>query len=135
MHPLNITKVAVGCSSIAELGQRIEARASAGEVPIYTRYRPKRADELIGGSLYWIIRHSLAVRQRILGFADEEEGRRCVIRLEARLIPVRALPKRAHQGWRSLAAADAPADFEAGQADLAAMPAEMIRDLAVLGLI
>lgn len=135
MHPLNITKVAVGCSSIAELSQRIEARAANGEVPVFTRYQPKRADELVGGSLYWIVRHSLAVRQRILGFAEEEDGKRCVIRLEAKLIPVRALPKRAHQGWRYLTAADAPADFDGGDADLAAMPAEMIRELAALALI
>ena len=39
-----------------------------GIVPIVTRFRPTRADELVGGSLYWIIKHRIAARQTILGF-------------------------------------------------------------------
>lgn len=135
MHPLHITKVAVGCPGIDELGARIAARAVDGEVGITTRYRPKRADELIGGSLYWIIKHRLAVRQLILGFAESEDGQRCLIRLEARLVPVRARPKRAHQGWRYLAAQDAPADLDGSDADLAELPAKLIGELSALALI
>ncbi len=135
MHPLHITKVAVGCPTIEDLRTRTEGRAADGEVRIVTRYRPKRAEELIGGSLFWIVKHSLAVRQQILGFADSEDGRRCIIRLEARLIPVRARPKRAHQGWRYLAGGDAPEDFDGGDADLAQMPAGLIGELSALALI
>jgi hypothetical protein len=49
---------------------------------------------------------------------------------------VRAVPKRAHQGWRYLAHADAPADLGDGEADgLAALPAHLAAELAVLALI
>ena len=135
MHPLHITKVAVGCSSVDILRARIEARATDGEVTISTRYRPKRAEELIGGSLYWIIKHRLAVRQQIIGFGESEDGRHCLIRLDARLAPVRARPKRAHQGWRYLAGADAPEDHDGSDAELAQMPEKLIGELSALALI
>jgi len=135
MHPLHITKVAVGCPTVEDLRGRIEGRAADGEVAIHTRYRPKRAEELVGGSLFWIIKHQLVVRQTILGFAESEDGRHCMIRLDARLIPIRPRPKRAHQGWRYLSGGDAPEDFGGGDADLAEMPAKLIGELSALALI
>ncbi|ARS26998.1 DUF1489 domain-containing protein [Sphingomonas sp. KC8] len=131
---LHMTKVAVGCSSLDILRDRIGAHAANGTAAIHTRYRPTRADEMVGGSLYWIIAHRLVARQTILGF-EEAEGGRCVIRVDARLVPVRARPKRAHQGWRYLAAADAPDDFDGGDADVSAMPKAMIDELSALSLI
>lgn len=135
MHPLHITKVAVGCPTVEDLRAGLERRAADGEVSITTRYRPKRAEELVGGSLYWIIKHRLVVRQRIIGFSESEDGRLCVIRLEARLVPVRARPKRAHQGWRYLAGGDAPEDFDGDESDLSQMPARLIGELSALALI
>lgn len=135
MHPLHITRVAVGCSSIDMLCAQIEARAVDGEVALPTRYRPKRAEELVGGSLYWIIKHRLAARQRIIGFGESKDGQRCIIRLEARLVPVLPQPKRAHQGWRYLAGADAPEDHDGSKAELADMPERLIDELSSLGLI
>jgi len=134
MPALHITKVAVGCKSIEELQARQAARASDGEVALTTRYRPTRHAELIGGSIYWIIKHRLAVRQRILGF-EEAEGGRWHVRLDARLVPVRARPKRAHQGWRYLKGEDAPTDFDGDEGGLADLPPAMISDLARLALI
>ena len=60
-------------------------------MPIVTRFRPKRADELIGGSLYWIVKQRIAARQTILGF-DEQRRRtgKTIIRLDPELVPVRA---------------------------------------------
>jgi hypothetical protein len=135
MHPLHITKVAVGCDTLDVLRERSAGRTAEGEAPITTRYKPKRADELVGGSLYWIIKHQLVVRQRILGFAETEDGRRCIIRLDAQLIPVRARPKRAHQGWRYLTGTDAPLDFDGSDEDLSAMPPRLISALSALALI
>ncbi|HWW65391.1 MAG TPA: DUF1489 domain-containing protein [Sphingomonadaceae bacterium] len=135
MASLHITKVAVGCASTGILAQRIAARASDGWAPVFTRFRPKRADELIGGSLYWIIKHRLAARQTILGFDTAEEGKRCIIRLDARLVPVRAYPRPAHQGWRYLAEADAPPDLDAGGGDLGDLPDALASELAALLLI
>jgi hypothetical protein len=70
MGLLNISKVAVGCASLDALRRRQEARASGGVVPITTRFKPKRADELIGGSIYWIVKHRITARNRIVGFGE-----------------------------------------------------------------
>ena len=135
MPKLNISKVAVGCASFEALRKRQAARLSGGVVPIVTRFRPKRADELIGGSIYWIVKHRLAARQTILGFAERAEDRRTIIRLDPELVPVRALPKRAHQGWRYLAAEDSPQDFDGDDAGIAALPPDLAVKLAALALI
>ena len=129
-----MTKVAVGCGDAEMLRHRIEARASGGEVAIHTRYRPTRHAEMIGGSLFWIVKHRLVARQAILGFGEDEQGH-CLIRLDARLVPVRQRPKRAHQGWRYQTPDDAPADFDGESDDLAAMPPRLIGALSSLGLI
>jgi hypothetical protein len=135
MSLLNISKVAVGCASFDALRKRQESRLAGGVVPIVTRFRPKRADELIGGSIYWIVKHRIAARNTILGFAEREEDRRTIIRLDPQLVPVRARPKRAHQGWRYLAADDAPLDFDGADNDLAELPPELAIRLAALALI
>ena len=135
MPGLHISKVAVGCRSVEALRQRQQARLADGVVPITTRYRPKRADELIGGSIYWIVKHRISVRQTIIGFAESEADRRTIIRLDPELVPVRAVPKRAHQGWRYFTAADAPPDLGDGGDDLARLPPDLAGKLAVLALI
>jgi hypothetical protein len=133
---LHLTKVAVGCAEPETLRARLESRASGGETFIVTRFRPKQADELVGGSLYWIIKHRLVARQEILGFADDPDGKRCRILLSTDLRPVRAVPKRAHQGWRYLPGADAPADLGGDEAEgMAALPSAMAAELSALALI
>lgn len=134
MPQLHLSKVAVGCASLETLSRRQAARVTAGAVPIVTRFRPKRADELIGGSIYWIVKHRLTARQTILGFDAHPDDRRTVIRLDPELVRVRPLLKRAHQGWRYLAPEDAPADLGAGD-ETELLPARLERKLAGLGLI
>jgi len=135
MPSLNISKVAVGCASLEALKRRQQARAAGGVVPLVTRFRPKRAEELIGGSVYWIVKHRITARQTILGFADREEDRRTIIRLDAELVPVRVQPKRAHQGWRYLAGTDAPGDLDGDDDGLAMLPPQLAAKLAGLALI
>lgn len=138
---LHMTKTAVQCTHISELERRNEGRLASFEgdaaVPIYTRYAPKRAGELIGGSLYWIVAHQLCVRQEILGFEERqtEKGKQCCIWLSAEMIPVTPRRKRAHQGWRYLEDARKPADRTTGSADLSALPPKLVRELAELGLV
>ena len=135
MPTLNISKVAVGCASLEALKKRQESRVTGGVVPLVTRFRPKRAEELIGGSVYWIVKHRITARQTILGFADREEDRRTIIRLAPELVPVRVQPRRAHQGWRYLAPADAPQDLDGSDDGLAALPPVLAARLAGLALI
>ncbi len=131
---LHLTKVAVGCSDADLLRARLTGRAEGGETYITTRYRPTRHVELIGGSLYWIIKHQLVARSQILRFEEDERGH-CLIRLEAALVAVRVRPKRAHQGWRYLTHADAPIDLGGDTDDLAALPTGLVRELASLYLL
>ena len=135
MSELNISKVAVGCTSLEALRRRQSARIRDGCVPVRTRFRPKRADELIGGSLYWIIKHRVTARQTILGFEDDIAERKTIIRLDPALVAVRPQPRRAHQGWRYLAATDAPRDWDGADEGLANLPPVLAGQLVALALI
>lgn len=135
---LHLTKVAVGCATVEALTERFAARAaSEGQAYALTRYRPTRQPELAGGSLFWIIRHTLVARQAIVGLdmIETEWGTKCRIALATAPVAVRATPRRAHQGWRYLAAGDAPRDLDDGDRDVAAMPAALVRELAALWLV
>jgi len=129
-----MSKVAFACASLDALAERQRARVAGGVVPLVTRFMPKRAEELVGGSLYWIIKHRLIARQTILGFASGEDGR-TIVRLDPLLVRVRAVPRRAHQGWRYLAAADAPADLDGEPDGLDALPPALLGKLAGLALV
>lgn len=131
--PLHLTKIAFGCPSLAYLEERLAARGA--EARLTTRYRPKRADEIVGGSLYWIIAHRIVARSPILRFDEAEDGKKTDIVIEARAIPVMARPRRAHQGWRYLDGADAPGDLSEVGEGAAEMPAELRDELSTLGLV
>ena len=131
--PLHITKIAFGSESPATLRAWLESHE--GEARLTTRYLPKRAAEMEGGSLYWIHGHRLVGRSPLIGFQETGQGRYW-IRLQPRLIAVRAKPKRAHQGWRYLDEEDAPPDLGEGEADdLDAMPRALLGELTRLGLV
>jgi hypothetical protein len=141
MTRLNMTKVAVGCATLAALAQRQASRLTAyggvPAVPCWTRYMPKRADELVGGSLFWIVKHTLIARQTILGFemVENDRGKQCQIWLTPDPVPVFAAPLRAHQGWRYREAADCPPDLDSVGAEMGALPVTLMRDLRGLGLL
>lgn len=130
-----MTKIAFGAESPAHLRQRLESYAEAGEIRLTTRYLPKRHEEMAGGSLYWILNHTLVGRSPILGFMDNGQGRTW-IRLRPELIPVRSIPKRAHQGWRYLEGKDAPPDLGSAGTDARdEMPPKMLGELMKMGLV
>ncbi len=143
---LHLIKLCVGAASIEELADWQSARAAeqkkAGKEPriFHTTFQtPKRDAELLaGGSLYWVIKGTVQVRQKLIGF---EQGQKpdgtpaCLILLDPALVPVRPVPRRAFQGWRYLTAGDAPADLGRGDKQIAELPAKMRRELAELGLI
>jgi hypothetical protein len=135
MTDLHLSKVAVGCASLETLGRRQSGRLTDGYVPLVTRFMPKRAEELVGGSIYLIIKHRLIARNRILGFATRESDGRTLIRLDPALVRVRVWPKRAHQGWRYLGAADAPPDLDGEPDGLDALPPALLGKLAGLALV
>lgn len=130
---LHLTKVAVGCPDLETL-LRLQAERWGDAPCSLTRFMPKRADELIGGSLFWIIKHRLVARQPIVSLAlvMTEWGEKCRIGYGGPPVPVAAVPRRAHQGWRYMEAADAPPDEAAATGD--ALPVGMVRELQGLWL-
>lgn len=133
---LHLTKVAVGCTDADVLAAR-QAERTPGGAACYTRFMPKRATELIGGSLFWIIQHRLIARQTILGLEMVETpwGTKCAIALVPGPVPVVATPRRAHQGWRYFDPGDAPSDLAATGYDADAVPPAMLRELQSLWLV
>jgi hypothetical protein len=133
--PLHLTKVAFGATSLEHLSERLRLRGEDGPVFLTTRYLPKRHEEIAGtGSLFWIIKHTLVARSPILAFG-EAEGGRVAIHIDPALVLTEGRPKRAHQGWRYLEAADAPVDLGAGMVAADAMPTALLGKLSALGLI
>ena len=133
MPKLHLTKVAFACRDLDVLQERVKRRAVGGEVRVATRMRPKRADELIGGNLYWIVRHAIIAGLEILRFEDREDGRIDII-CSAELRTVSPMPRRAHQGWRYLKDADAPSCDDDGSG-LGALPPQLYGKLASLALL
>ena len=95
--------------------------------------RPKRSAELIGGSLYWIVKHRLVARMEILRLEGREDGRIDIV-CSAELIAVSPSPRRAHQGWRYLDDRDAPLAGDDGSG-LGALPPQLYGKLASLALV
>ena len=143
---LHLVKLCVGTNSIEDLAawqrENRQCKTRDGKACVYhpTFQFPKRRDELLdGGSLYWVIRGTILVRQKLVGLDDgtREDGTPCChLVLALPLIPVRPTPRRAFQGWRYLDDEDAPPDLKGGKRDqVAVMPAEMRKKLADLGLL
>lgn len=132
--PLHMTKIAFGSESPVTLRRWLESHAGQGEARLTTRYKPKRSEDMAGGSLYWILNKLIVGRSPLIGFQDNGHGRQW-IRLEPRLIAVQAIPRRAHQGWRYMEDADAPIDLGDGAEGAETMPAEMLGELSRLGLV
>lgn len=144
---VHIVKLCVGAESIEDLAvwqkSRLAIDRQAGRKPriVHTTFQsPKRQDEVLdGGSLYWVIKGLVQVRQRITGFdvGQKPDGSPCcLLVLDAVLVPVRPVPRRPFQGWRYLNADDVPADLTGdGKDEIAEMPPHVRKELAALGLL
>ena len=143
---LHLIKLCVGCDSIADLEDWIEENRAhyrrlgrAYEQTHTTRMVPKRLGEVVaGGSLYWVIKGQVSCRQPLIAvrpFTDESGIGRCHLVLEPTVVPVEPRPCRPFQGWRYLAATEAPRDLQRISRDLAQLPESLRRELAELGLL
>jgi hypothetical protein len=137
---LHLIKLAVGAKSVDDVRKWQAARAKQSP-PLRHRTRnfPKRAPEILdGGSIYWVIAGVISVRQRIADIreAKQPDGTRCTdLVLHRTLVPVRGRLMKPFQGWRYLAAADAPPDESATTATTAQLPEGLRRELAALALL
>ena len=147
---VHLMKMAVGIESVDHLKRVQKARLAAarekggtGDLRHMTRNMPKRADEVVdGGSIYWVIKGYVRVRQRIKGF-DWGVGRsgrkRCAIILDPKLVKTELMPQRPMQGWRYLDPDAAPRDLapgsKDGSKDMPELPPGMAEELRELGLL
>ena len=131
--PLHLTKVAFACRDADALAARIASRAAGGELRVATRMRPKRGDELVGGNLYWIVKHRLVGCNEILRLEDRPDGRIDIV-CSAEFVTVTPKHRRAHQGWRYLSDEDAPTAEDDGTG-LSGLPPRLYGRLAALALV
>jgi hypothetical protein len=149
---LHLIKLAVGIESVAHLRERQRQRlaeqsrngAGNGGEPrlrILTRNMPRRGDEIVGqgGSLFWVVKGHVLVRQTITGIEAVTQGegnRRCAIYLDPTLVGVRSRRSRPFQGWRYLEADRAPVDAGGSGSDGDnEAPPEMAAQLRDMGLL
>lgn len=145
--PLHLIKLCVGVEKPQDLkdwqAERLKQKRANGEsaeLLHITRMTPKRRDELLdGGSLYWVVKRLVQMRQRILdlrAYTDRNGTKRCAIVLDPEIVLTQPQPRRPFQGWRYLPGADAPADLKVrGQTPLDEIPEEMRSELIELGLL
>ena len=142
---LHLIKLAVGIVDAGHLAEVQERRLAdslaAGHGPRLfhvTRNVPRRSVELLdGGSIYWVIKGRIRVRQRLLDIETDtdDEGRRfCRLMLDPERVETHPWPHRAIQGWRYLPAGSAPPDLGA-PGDETKLPPEMAAELRDLGLL
>jgi hypothetical protein len=126
-----MTKVAFNCRDLDALRARVRARLEGGQLRVPTRMRPKRSAELIGGNLFWIVKHRIIACNRILAFEDREDGRINIL-CSAELEAISPIPRRAHQGWRYFENEIAEKADETGIGEL---PPQLYGRLAALALV
>ncbi|HEY2032787.1 MAG TPA: DUF1489 domain-containing protein [Rhizomicrobium sp.] len=142
---LHIIKLCVGAESIEDLAQwqakRIKDQKKRGvkkpTLMHVTRMTPKRKDEVLdGGSLYWVIKGQIAVRQKLLDLKPTTKNGtpHCGLVYDPKLVPVQRRAHRAFQGWRYLDPKDAPPDAR-GTKGLEKLPEDLQRELVSLGLL
>jgi hypothetical protein len=140
---LNLIKLCVGAESIEDLQAwqkgRLKELRKAGKKPELmhvTRMTPKKKDELLdGGSLYWVIKGYIAVRQPLIDLRPVVKNGKphCGLVYSPKLIPTTRRFCRPFQGWRYLEESDVPADVK----DLGGknLPEKLKVELAELGLL
>ena len=145
-QPVHIIKLVVGVSDIAQFydlqsSHEVDYNGQRA-VPCWTRYQPKRADEILetGGSIYRVIKNRIVCRHKILGFEKvetQEKGTMCAIMQSPEMIETVHMPKRAFQGWRYLKPSDIPNDkgVYTGAAMQDNVPPDLEKELKEAGLL
>ena len=143
---LHMIKLIVGSEDLEQYArwQEQEVMDYHGQpaVPCWTRFMPKRADEILKseGSLYRVMKSRIVCRSKILGFEVVEtksHGKRCMIMQDPEIITTVTQHHRPFQGWRYFEGPKAPADrgvYILGE-DMDAPPEEMADDLKEAGLL
>lgn len=143
---VHLIKLCVGIENVEHLARvqraRLDGAKARGERPQLrhlTRNMPRRRAEVLdGGSLYWVIKGVIQVRQRIAGLepARRENGSpACAILYDAEHVRTEPWAFRAFQGWRYFPVDKAPPDLDRSPQGRADLPPEMAAELRELGLL
>ena len=143
---VHLLRMAVRVESVGHLrtiqAERVQENAKGRKKKrlfTYTRNVPKRGAELLdGGSIYWVVKRYIRVRQNILGIesATNAKGRRyCAVELDPELILIEPRRHKAFRGWRYFRSEAVPGDVERSAADAENLPPELADELRDLGLI
>ena len=137
---LHLIKLAARATGVDDLvNWQSYVRETHGDLFDTTRMMPKRVNELLDdGSIYWVIKRKIRVRQNILDiqpFTDEAGIKRCHIFLDPELIATRQQARRPFQGWRYLPTTDAPEDMPMAAEGDDELPEHLKAELMALGLL
>lgn len=135
---IHMVKLCVGADDVQDLREWQARVMQTYPAPVHhTRMMPKRAEELAdGGSIYWVIKRLIQVRQRIIDVREitDRGGRKaCELVFDKELVPVEPRPKKPFQGWRYLQLKDAPLDLKAGSGAIE-MPSTLRAQLREAGV-
>lgn len=140
---LHIIKLSVGVEDVEHLAQLQKMRLKRdGVLAHITRNTPRQAEQILdGGSIYWVIRKFVRVRQALIGIerGRNSEGKpSCALILDPTLVATELKEFRAFQGWRYFKQDEAPADLnrqgKPGEVS-ETLPLDMAAELKSLGLI
>ncbi len=143
---VNLIKMAVGVRDVAHLAglqaARLEHSRRQGDEPVLrhvTRHLPRRAGDIAdGGSLFWVIKGFVRVRQRIHSVERtvNSEGRpACALVIDPELVRTELRPAGPFQGWRYLKPEKTPPDAVHPEGDKDGVPEELATELRELGLL
>lgn len=138
---LHLLKLSVGTENVEDLAAwqaSAPAKGPDGRPRHVTRMWPRQEAALLdGGSIFWVIKGLILVRQQIVAL-DEVIGsdgiRRCAIVLDPHLILTETRRKRPFQGWRYLKGADAPRDLSRADRSEERLPPQLQAALAEIGV-
>jgi len=135
----HLKKIAVGIETVERLKIRQEmVFRTYGRLFHSTRNMPKKREELIqSGSMFWIIKRYVLVRQKIINIIPvvrEDGSKGCEIELDKNLTKVIPTKMKPFQGWRYYLEEEIPQDLNVNCNEDDEVPEQIRSELIKLGL-
>lgn len=135
----HLKKIAVGIETVERLKIRQEMIfRTYGRLYHSTRNMPKKREELIqSGSMFWIIKRYVLVRQKIINIIPvvrEDGSKGCEIELDKNLTKVIPTKMKPFQGWRYYLEEEIPQDLNVNCNEDDEVPEQIRSELIKLGL-
>ena len=135
----HLKKIAVGIETVERLKIRQEIIfRTYGRLFHSTRNMPKKREELIqSGSMFWIIKRYVLVRQKIINIIPvvrEDGSKGCEIELDKNLTKVIPTKMKPFQGWRYYLEEEIPQDLNVNCNEDDEVPEQIRSELIKLGL-